>query len=125
MLTLTKPGPNRVDIEFSGCLDADAMREGLDKLLELSEDVSQGTMLYRISNFEIPTAGAIGVELARLPKLFGLLGKFDRCAVLSDTSWLRTAAEVEGALIPGISIKAFPFDAEDEAEAWLALRPAS
>lgn len=120
MLRITKPAPNRLDIELKGTLDADAMEKALDELLALSEDVTNGRMLYTIPEFSMPTLGAIGVELRRLPKLFGLLGKFDRCAVLSDTAWLRTAAEVEGKLFPGIEIKAFELGDADAAEAWLA-----
>lgn len=120
MLTVTSQAPNRVDIEFSGTLDAEAMRAALDDLFEKSEGVTNGRMLYRVTDFALPTLGAIGVELQRLPKLFGLLGKFDRCAVLSDTGWLRTTAEVEGALIPGLEIKSFELHEAEEAEAWLA-----
>ncbi len=120
MLTVTKPAPNRVDIEFSGTLDAETMRVVLDDLFAKSEDVTNGRMLYTITEFSIPSLGAIGVELQRLPKLFGLLGKFDRCAVLSDAGWLRTAAEIEGALFPGIEIKSFELQEVEEAEAWLA-----
>lgn len=119
MLKITKPSPNRIDIELSGALDADTMREALDSLLAKSQDVSKGRMFYRIVDFNMPTLSAIGVELQYLPKLFSLLGKFDHCAVLSDTSWIRTAAEIEGALIPGISIKSFELDDKEAAEAWL------
>lgn len=120
MLTITKPAPNRVDIELSGPLDAEAMAAALDDLIAKSEDVTNGLMLYKITDFALPSLGAIGVEFQRLPKLFGLLGKFDRCAVLSDESWLRTAAEIEGALFPGIEIKSFEPGDADAAEAWLA-----
>lgn len=120
MLKITSPAPNRVDIEFSGTLDAEAMRAALDDLFEKSEGVTNGRMLYRITDFSMPSLGAIGVELQRLPKLFGLLGRFDRCAVLSDAGWLRTASEIEGALIPGIEIKSFALNEAEEAEAWLA-----
>ena len=120
MLTVTKPTPNRVDIEFSGTLDAETMRVALDDLIAKSEDVTIGRMLYTITEFSLPSLGAIGVELQRLPKLFGLLGKFDRCAVLSDANWLRTAAEIEGALFPGIEIKSFELQEVEDAEAWLA-----
>lgn len=120
MLRVTKPSPNRVDIELSGTLDADAMRAALDDLIAKSEDVTNGKMLYTITDFSMPSLGAIGVELQRLPKLFGLLGKFDRCAVLCDESWLRTAAEIEGALFPGIQIKSFERAEAEDAEAWLA-----
>jgi len=120
MLKITKPSANRVDIELSGTLDADTMRAGLDDLIAQSEDVSGGSMLYTVTDFSLPTLGALGVELQRLPKLFALLGKFDRCAVLSDTAWLRTAAEIEGAVIPGIAIKSFELHEAAAAEAWLA-----
>ena len=120
MLTITKPAPNRIDIEFRGALDAETMRLALDDLIEKSEGVTNGRMLYTIPEFSMPTLGAIGVELKRLPKLFGLLGKFDRCAVLSDAGWIRTAAEIEGALIPGLQIKSFELDDTEAAEAWLS-----
>ncbi|NNE53655.1 MAG: STAS/SEC14 domain-containing protein [Sulfitobacter sp.] len=120
MLKVTKPGANRIDIELSGALDSDSMRHGLDELIRLSEGVEKGQMLYTIRDFAVPTLGALGVEFTHLPKLFGLLGKFDRCAVLSDTGWLRKAAEVEGAVFPGIDIKAWTLEETDAAEAWLA-----
>ncbi len=119
MLKITKPSANRVDIELSGKIDSEEMARGLDDLLEKSQDVNSGIMLYRIVSFAFPDMGAIAVEMARLPKLFGLLGRFDRCAVLSDAAWIRTAAEIEGALFPGIDIKAFDLDDDAAAEAWL------
>ena len=119
MLKITKPAPNRVDIEVSGRVDSDEMANGLDDLLDKSEDVNEGIMLYRITTFAFPDLGALAVEMTRLPKLFGLLGRFVRCAVLSDAAWIRTAAEVEGALFPGLDIKAFDLTDGDAAEAWL------
>lgn len=120
MLKITKPAPNRVDIELQGQIDSDGMRVALDDLIEKSSDVTHGRMLYRITDFSMPTLGAIGVEFSRLPKLFGLLGKFDKCAVLSDSGWIRKAAEVEGALFPGIVMKSFELDDGEAAEAWLS-----
>lgn len=120
MLTVTKPSETRIDIELSGAVDAETMRVALEDLITKSEDVTDGRVLYTITDFSMPSLGAIGVELQLLPKLFGLLGKFERWAVISDASWLRTAAEIEGALIPGIEIKSFELDQTDEAEAWLA-----
>ncbi|MEM7461886.1 MAG: STAS/SEC14 domain-containing protein [Pseudomonadota bacterium] len=120
MLKITKPSPNRVDLELNGPLDSESMASGLDELIEKSEDVKHGRMLYTITDFSMPSFGAIGVEMQRLPKLFGLLGKFDRCAVICDESWLRTAAEIEGRLFPGIDIKSFQTNELEEAEKWLA-----
>ncbi len=119
MLTITKTAANRVDIELEGSLDSESMAAGLDDLIAKSEGVTGGHMLYRIRDFSMPTPGAIAVEIKRLPKLFALLGKFNRCAVLCDASWLRTVAEIEGALFPGVAIKSFEPDQEAAAEAWL------
>ncbi|WP_394181051.1 STAS/SEC14 domain-containing protein [Yoonia maritima] len=120
MLKITTPKANRLDIELNGAVDADTMRMALEDLVEKSEGISGGKMLYTIKEFSMPTLGAFGVEFGMLPKLFGLLGKFDKCAVLSDAAWLRTAAEIEGAIIPGLAIKSFEPTEIEQAEAWLA-----
>ena len=77
-------------------------------------------MLYRVRDFDLPTLGAIGVELSRLPEAFRFIRKFDRAAVLVDKDWVKKASQIEGALIPGLKIKAFNLDEEEEAENWLA-----
>jgi hypothetical protein len=119
MFTITKKAPNRVDIAISETIDSDGMTKILDEFLEKSKDVQNGQMLYTITDFSMPTMGALWVELTRLPKLFGLIGKFKKCAVLTDVGWIRKAASVEGALIPGLTIKTFELDQVAAAEAWL------
>ncbi|UZD89911.1 STAS/SEC14 domain-containing protein [Cognatishimia activa] len=120
MLKVTKTGENRVDIELSGKIDAINMRVALDEMIHASENIEHGRMLYTIPEFAMPTLSAIGVEMTYLPKLFSLLGKFDRCAVLTDSGWLQKAAEIEGALFPGIDIKSFDLKETEAAESWLA-----
>lgn len=119
MLTATKVGPNRLDLSLSGAIDADVMRAALSELLESSKGMVAGRMLYTIESFEMPTLGAIGVELSMMPQLFGLVGRFSKCAVLCDTAWIRTVGEWEGRLMPGLEIKAFPLADREAAEAWL------
>lgn len=119
MFTVTKSKANRVDIELNGGIDANIMTAGLEELFRLSEDMEKGMMLYKITDFDIPTLGAIGAEILELPKMFKMIGKFERCAVLCDQGWIRTAAEIEGALIPNLEIKSFHLDEASAAEAWL------
>lgn len=119
MLKITKPSENRLDIVFSGTLNAQTMEVALNDLIEMSDGIENGRMLYTISDFEMPTMGALAVEFQNMPKLFQLIGKFDRCAVLSDTAWIRTVAEMEGAVIPTLEIKSFPLSARSAAEEWL------
>lgn len=120
MFKVTPNGPNRVDIEISGKLNSEEMKRALDEFVSKSQDIEHGKMLYRIHDFDLPSFGAIGVEMARLPELFKLIRKFDRVAVLADKGWVKKASEIEGALFPGLAIKAFDRTQEAEAEAWLA-----
>ena len=53
--------------------------------------------------------------------MLGLMKKFDRAAVLTDKTWLKTASELEGLFFPGLVIKAFDRDQKAEAEEWLSI----
>lgn len=120
MFKVSKNGINRIDIEFSSKLNSEGMRVAFDDLIEKSKDIKHGKMFYRIYEFDFPTLGALGVELSRLPELFKFVKKFDRVAVLVERQWVKKACELEGALIPGLKIKAFDLDQQEEAERWLA-----
>ncbi|UOA26418.1 hypothetical protein DSM107133_01118 [Pseudosulfitobacter sp. DSM 107133] len=120
MMTVTKPSANRVDVVLSGPLDSEMMGDALDRMIAASQGVSHGKMLFAIQNFEMPTMGAWGAELIRLPRLMAAILRFDRCAVLSDVAWLRTTAEIEGKVIPSLDIKSFELAQGDAAERWLA-----
>lgn len=119
MFQVMRNGENRVDVDFAGKLNSDDMRAALDQLTQQSEGIEHGRMLYRIGSFSMPTLGAIGVELTHIPQLLRVVRRFDRMAVVADKGWVRTASEVEGALIPGLQIKAFDSIQEAKAEAWL------
>lgn len=120
MLEIVKTSTNRIDIHLSGKITSAEMAIALDDLIEASQPIENGRMFYVIEALEMPELGAIAIELTRLPKLFGLISKFDKCAVLADAGWLRTIAEIEGALIPGFEIKSFKTDEAENAEAWLS-----
>ena len=119
MFKVIRNGDNRIDIDLSGKLDSDAMNVALDELISNAKDINHGQILYRISDFDIPTLGALGVELSRIPELFRWIKKFDRVAVIANKNWVKKASEIEGALIPGLEIKAFDLEEEAEAENWL------
>lgn len=119
MLSIKKNGKNRLDIEFSGDLNGTEMEKALDDFVALSQDIEEGRMLYRIRDFHLPSFGAMMIKFSRIPELLRTMGHYDRVALLTDTDWLQTAAELEGKLFPGLDIKAFDLDEEDEAEAWL------
>ena len=120
MFKVTNNGTNRLDIELSGKLNAEDMKIALDELVIKSKDIENGKMLYEIIDFNLPSLGAIAIELSRLPAMLGLMKKFDRAAVLTDKTWLKTVSEIEGTFFPGLEIKAFNRDQKTAAEAWLS-----
>jgi len=120
MFLITRVGSNRLDIEMSGKLDTEHMEKALEELVTKSEGIEDGMMLYDIVDYRLPSFDAIMIEFSRLPSMMGFIRKFRRAAVLTDKNWLKVASEVEGAVIPGLEIKAFKRDQKADAEAWLA-----
>ena len=123
MMKVTKPAMNRIDVALSGRLDRAEIVEALDDLLKHSEGMTHARMLYTVQDFEMPSLGALSAEILRMPSVIGLVSRFDRIAVLSNTGWLRSAAEIEGAMIPHIALKSFPLSECEAAEDWLEGEP--
>ncbi len=119
MFKVTQNGMNRLDIEMSEKLNSEDMKIALDELVSKSLNIKNGKMLYEIIDFHLPSLGAIGIELSRLPSMLGFMKKFDRVAVLTDKVWLKKVSEFEGAIYPGIEIKAFNREQKRDAETWL------
>jgi len=120
MLKVTKVGSDRLNIEFDGSLNSQEMESALDDFISKANGIENGKMLYEIGEFEFPSLSAIGVKLAKLPSLFGFIGKFKKAAILTDKRWLQKVSEIEGMLIPGLQIKAFCTEEKSAAEEWLA-----
>ena len=91
----------------------------LDNMFAEIMDMEHGLLMYRIGELEMPTMGAIAVELKSLPKIFRLVQKIDRIAVVCDQGWIQTATEIEGKLIPVLEMKSFDLDKESAAIEWL------
>lgn len=119
MFQVIQNGPNRLDITMGGKLDSEEMKRALDELVSKSVDIHKGKLLFDVMDFQLPSLGAIAIELSRLPSMFGWIRKFERAAVLADKSWLKKTSELEGALVPGIEIKSFDRNQKTEAEEWL------
>ena len=111
---------DRIEIEISGKLDTQNMIIALDELVSLSENIENGTMLFDVIDYHLPSLGAIKEEFSRLPSMLGFMKKFTRAALLTDKTWLKMIAELEGAVYPGLEIKAFRRNQRSEAEAWLS-----
>ena len=120
MLKITRVGDDRIEFKMSGRLDDEHMRVALDEISEKVEGIENGVMLYEVVDFKLPSPSTIAIEFGRLPSMIGLMRRFKKAAVLTDKTWLKKVSEFEGALIPGLEIKAFQLDEREAAEAWLS-----
>jgi len=75
MFSIKQTGMDRLDIVMSGKLDTEGMKMVLDELVRKSENIENGTMLYDVIDFHLPSLGAIVIEFSRLPLMFGLIKK--------------------------------------------------
>jgi hypothetical protein len=119
MFHVKRIADNRLDVQLSGKLDSDELHVLVDHLINASTGFTHGRMRYCIHDFDRPSLGALAMELSQVAQLFILIRRFERCAVIADKRWLRIASKIEGALIPGLKIKAFAPDEAQAAEAWL------
>ncbi len=108
-----------IHLTIGGKVDDDEMREGLEAFLASLKADGKTDFLYTINGFEFPALSAIAIEFGYIPRLFAALPKIGKVAVVAEAGWLRGAAEVEGFLIPGMTIETFTPAQTDEAEAWL------
>jgi hypothetical protein len=113
-------GPSLIRLEGSGEIDADGMEEALDAFLTAAEPLESFDMLYLVNGLRVPTLGAIRVELARFGRLWSLLPRLGRVALVADQGWVRAAAKAESAVIPGLAVRTFEPGEEADARQWLA-----
>ena len=102
-------------------LDGTVTRPDLDALFREVEGVVRRGHVHLVG--EITGVGGLTLDAvgAQVERSFGLLrqiGKVDRYAVVTDTGWIRSVAQVQGALLPGIDVRVWPRDERDAAVAW-------
>lgn len=119
-IRVEEEAPAFLRLEVSGEIGATEMEAGLDAFFAAAEPLERFDMLYLVHDLRVPTLGAIRVELARLGRLWRLLPRFGRIALVADQGWVRAAARAESAIIPGITIRTFEPGEEAEARGWLA-----
>lgn len=119
MFTATKTSDRLLEIEIGGKITADEMKGGLDQLIDMLKASAKSNMLAIYHEIEMPEGGAIIEELKRLPEMFGLISHIDRVALVSPQKWVRDMAELEGKVLPGVTIRSFTPDQRAAAEAFV------
>ncbi len=97
--------------------DVQQVTAAVDVELERNSEVS---MLADLTRIEGITADGMLRDIAEGLKRAQQLDRFERVAIVSDAGWARAAAQVENALLPGITVQRFDSSDHDAARAWAA-----
>ncbi len=108
-----------VRLTIGGKITEAEMKSGLEEFLAIVEAADKTDFLYTIESFEFPELQALAVEMGFIPRLFAAIPKIGKVAVVADQAWLRTAADIEGMMIPGLTIETFAPEDADKAKDWL------
>lgn len=119
MLKFLPTNGDVIAAETSGKVSRAEMEEMLDRI-EAAIDANETVHFFcSIADYDGFETDGLPDIMARGWKLIGKREKLGRIAVVTDTSWLRWAARLESALLPGISYETFTMDERDRALAWV------
>ncbi len=109
------PGAHRI-VVYGEFVQEDAQR-----LIAFAreQDKEGGNILLDLVSLAGFSFSAVSEELVHLPTLLKYLYALDRIAVVSDEDWIRSAARLESALLPGVSYEVYDEDEMDAARAWV------
>ncbi|MGY6552553.1 MAG: STAS/SEC14 domain-containing protein [Erythrobacter sp.] len=78
-----------------------------------------GNILFDLVSMASMPLGVMASEVGQLPAMMQWLYRLDRIAIISDEEWIRTAARLESALLPGVSYAVYDADEAERAKAWI------
>ena len=99
--------------------ELDIATDRIDAALRHHDRIS---LYFEIDSLEV-TPKALLKDLRYGLKQLTQLDRFYRAVIVTDQSWVHTAAEWEDRLLPSITVRAFPENEKEEAREWVAKAP--
>lgn len=121
---LPSPGPDVVAFRAGGTIterDIERVWASMDAALDESDSIGLYVEVVHLTG--VTLAGLVK-DLTLGLKNLGKLKHFERIAVVTDATWIRTAASIEDKLFPGIDIRTFETAEDEAAVAWLTAHTA-
>ncbi|EAQ28589.1 hypothetical protein NAP1_13358 [Erythrobacter sp. NAP1] len=120
MLDIERLAPHAHRIVVMAQFQQDDVKTLLDFVKDQNASAEKGGHLL------IDVTAMAGFSLASVVEELGHMGTFmkyiyglDRIAIVSDEEWIRTAARLESALLPGVVYEVYDEDEADAARAWI------
>ncbi|MEE4337601.1 STAS/SEC14 domain-containing protein [Erythrobacter sp.] len=119
MIDIEKIGPNAHRIAVYGEFHEDDARAFVEFAKEHHAQGQGGNVLIDLVSLASWSFSAMSEELVHIPALLRWIYSLDRIALVSDEEWMRSAARLESALLPGVSYAVYDEDEIDAARAWV------
>lgn len=103
----------------SGVIAAEPMASGLEWFREAGAANGDFNIHVSMPKAAFPDLGAVGKGFRAVADVLRAVQGADKCAVVTDSMFIQNTAKVEGAVIPGLTIRAFNSEEDSYALAWL------
>jgi len=108
-----------VHMSITGNIKPESMTQGLDWIHELDAEDDDFNLRIDMAQGEFDDLAAISAEFKRVATVLRHSKSAKKCALMTDSMFLRNSAKVEGAVIPGLEVRTFDLDEATPAERWL------
>jgi len=108
-----------VFMKVSGEVSKEEMAQGLDWFETITSANDNINICVDMAKDDFDGLGELRSEFVRVGQVLRNVPDADKCALVTDSQFLRSSAKVESAVIPGLEIRSFGTDEADPAEKWL------
>lgn len=114
---------NVVQMSVTGAIASESLQSSFDWIETVQTANDNIQLCVEMQSDDFSDLAEASQQFRRVGDMLRRAHDVDRCAVITDSSWLRNSAKVEGAVIPGMNIMAFAPDEADTAGKWLRDEP--
>jgi hypothetical protein len=119
MIDIESISPKAHKILVYGEISGEDVKKLIAFVKSQNEAQAGGNVLFDLVSMAGYAFGAVAGELVHAPAMMQWITRLGRIAVVSDEGWIRTAARLESALLPGVTYSVYDADEAEAAEAWV------
>lgn len=112
-LTLTN---NIARMRVCGTLDPQAAADWLTEAGQANDNVA---LRVELASDDFEDLAAVNKQFRQVGDVLRRAPHLEKCAVVTDSIFVRNTAKVEGSVIPGLEVRAFDSTEAEPADAWL------
>ena len=115
---LAAPAPHVVAFRLEGQITADDVGRAIRLIETRLQEHEPVSLIIEVGDVKAVTVAAMVEDLRHGLGQIRHLGRYHRVALVAAQGWLRAAAQVEGAVLPGVEVRAFTPAEQIDATAW-------